>query len=279
MHLLLPLALACLLLAVQAQANGMCSAPPDTEAASSSCGGPTLTKKAGEPQLARLIDISVEIAPGLPTWMSETGLGSEYTWLVADMTKGDPYYSSQISLNVHTGTHMDSPAHFVQEEYNGGITIEKLDLNDLVGPALVIEVPAGSNITAAVVRSMNLPADCVRLLLKTQNSAKDLMHNPVFESDYVGFTGDGARYLADHTNVKVVGIDGLSIAAYDENVAGHRALFFKHIIPVEGLDLRELQDGRWYNLTCLPLKLKGAEGAPARCIAYGPTERPMEIPA
>ncbi|KAL6748221.1 kynurenine formamidase-like protein [Haematococcus lacustris] len=217
------------------------------------------------------IEITVPIAAGLPIWSEAHGMPSTFRWLAMDMAKGAFAYDSHFTLGAHVGTHVDSVAHFLPSEYEAGNTIDKVPLAVLVGPSLVLQVPPGvTDISASVLQELNIPSDCQRLLLRTDNTLRKLMYTPAWTPDYAGLTADGAQWLALNTSVELVGIDYLSIGNLADIVGAHLALFTKGIIPVEGLDLTPLQSGRWYHLTCLPLKIQGAEGAPARCVAWGP---------
>lgn len=86
-----------------------------------------------------------------------------------------------------------------------------------------------------------------------------------FVSSYTGLTLEGAKYIAEQTNIKLIGIDYLSIAAYENMAETHKVLMDKGIMIVEGLNLEQANEG-WHNLVCLPLKIAGVEGAPSRCI-------------
>lgn len=88
-------------------------------------------------------DITVTTRMGLPVFNSATGLHRYWRSLLADAKDGDEYTESWVNLDAHTGTHVDAPRHFLPD----GPTIEQLDLSALMGPALVVEVPPGSNIT------------------------------------------------------------------------------------------------------------------------------------
>ena len=61
--------------------------------------------------------------------------------------------------------------------------------------------------------------------------------------------------------MRLVGIDYLSIG----DAEAHRILLGAGIVPVEGLDLRGVEPGA-YELVCLPLRVAGADGAPARAV-------------
>ena len=109
-----------------------------------------------------------------------------------------------------------------------------------------------------------LPTGTKRLLLKTSNSQIWERAGNTFFTDFVGISADGADWLVSHA-IKLVGIDYLSVAPYHQSIPTHRALLTAGVIIIEGLDLSAINPGD-YDLYCLPLKLVGSDGAPARVI-------------
>jgi len=170
---------------------------------------------------------------------------------------------SHISMSCHTGTHVDAPDHFL----NNGKTVESLSLDLLVGRAYVLHLPDVNMITASVLMEADIPPRTRRLLFKTRNS--DLWANgkKEFQQDFVGLSVDAAELLVDR-NVKLVGIDYLSVAPFKMGKQVHTILLNAGVVVIEGLDLSKVTQGR-YTLHCLPIKLGGAEGAPARAILVG----------
>ena len=102
------------------------------------------------------------------------------------------------------------------------------------------------------------------LLLRTRNSLYWVRGETVFQRDYVGVTAAGAEWLVKR-KLKLVGIDYLSVARFDEALPVHLALLGAGIVLLEGLNLHNIQPGR-YELVCLPLRIAGGDGAPARTI-------------
>ena len=101
------------------------------------------------------------------------------------------------------------------------------------------------------------------MLIKTHNSR--LWGSAEFRSDYIGVTEKGARYLVDH-GVKVVGVDYLSVEQFrNPGAPAHHVLLGAGAIVIEGLNLRDVEPGS-YEMFCLPLRVVGADGAPARVI-------------
>ncbi|KAL1296043.1 hypothetical protein HN51_056819 [Arachis hypogaea] len=213
----------------------------------------------------RIVDISHRYQADMPEWESEGGIG-QFLWQVSSMKNGSMANASLMKLPTHTGTHVDAPGHFYDHYFYASFDVDSLDLHVLNGPALLIDVPRHSNITAQVMKSLNIPRGVNRVLFRTLNTDRRLMYQKECDLSYVGFTVDGAQWLVDNTDIKLVGVDYLSVAAYDHLVGSH-LVFLKdrEIIPVEALKLDDIPAGL-YTVHCLPPRLSGAEGSPIRCI-------------
>lgn len=205
----------------------------------------------------KIHDISLPVFPGMVVWPDNPQVSVRR---FLDMDRGDMATVSELSLGAHTGTHLDAPSHFVR----GAAGVDGLSLDLLCGPARVCHAPEAGVLSADVFRKLAVPAGTARLLVRTRNS--DLWANDValFREDYVAVNADGAQWLVDH-EIKVIGVDYLSVATYADPVTPHNILLRAGIIPVEGLNLSGIAPGG-YSLYCLPLKLVGADGAPARAI-------------
>ncbi len=162
---------------------------------------------------------------------------------------------SLLELGVHTGTHVDAPLHFIE----GGAGAETLALDTMLGSAVVVDATGvDGELDEAALTALDLPAGARRILLKTRNSR--LWEQDAFTHDFVRLTGTGARFLIDR-GVQLVGIDYLSIG----DAEAHRELLGAGITALEGLDLSQVEPGE-YDLVCLPLRLEGSDGAPARAV-------------
>ena len=201
------------------------------------------------------IDVSVPMRSGMVHWPDNPPIE---VVRVMDLDKGDPATVSRLSLGVHTGTHVDAPVHFLAD----GAGVDAVPLDQLLGEARVVEVTDGPSIGAAQLRPVD-PRPGERLLFKTRNSARCWKADR-FLADFVYLSTEGAALLAER-RVRTVGIDYLSIAGMDEGVPTHRTLLEQGICIIEGLDLSSIQPGS-YELICLPLRLAGADGAPARVL-------------
>ncbi|PSS29313.1 Kynurenine formamidase [Actinidia chinensis var. chinensis] len=210
----------------------------------------------------RIFDITHRITP-------ETCGGSEVGQIISlslSMKNGSDYNFSIMKLPVHAGTHVDAPGHVFERYFDAGFDVDTLDLDVLNGPALLVDVPRDKNITAEVMKSLNIPRGVRRVLFRTLNTDRQLMWKKEFDTSYVGFMKDGAQWLVENTDIKLVGIDYLSVAAYADLIPAHLVfLEGREVILVEGLKLDDIQPGI-YTVHCLPLRLLGAEGSPIRCI-------------
>ncbi|XP_052193638.1 cyclase-like protein 2 isoform X1 [Diospyros lotus] len=213
----------------------------------------------------RIFDISHRYTPAMPAWGSDAGVG-QFLWLPKSMKNGSLANNSEMKLPTHTGTHVDAPGHVFDHYFDAGFDVDTLDLGVLNGPALLVDVPRDKNITADVMKSLNIPKGVRRVLFRTLNTDRKLMFKKEFDTSYVGFMKDGAQWLVDNTDIKLVGIDYLSVAADADLIPAHLVfLEGREIILVEGLKLDDIQPGI-YDVHCLPLRLLGAEGSPIRCI-------------
>ena len=206
----------------------------------------------------KIFDISLPISPSLPVWPGDPPIVLEQ---VESMDRGAHVNISRLSAGVHIGTHVDAPHHFL----NDGLTVEQLPLDVLTGPCYVTQLPDGVEaITAEALGGISLPAETTRLLFGTSNSHLWARGGQEFQEDFVAVTEDGAHWLVDH-GIKLLGVDYLSVAPYGDSIPTHRILLEAGVVVVEGLDLSAVPRG-FYDLYCLPLKLLGSDGAPARAI-------------
>jgi arylformamidase len=179
---------------------------------------------------------------------------------VSSISDGDPSNMSRLTLGVHTGTHVDAPLHFIE----GAPGVEGIPLDALIGLAVVVDATSvtSESLGEADLEAIAIPDDAERVLLKTRNSA--LWASDEFTRDFVRLDGSGARYVIQR-GIGTIGIDYLSIGDRE----AHRELLGAGVVPVEGLDLREIEPGP-YTLVCLPIDVVGSDGGPARAVLIDP---------
>jgi arylformamidase len=210
----------------------------------------------------RIYDVSLPITSNLPIWPGDPKIIIDR---FSKIEAGADANVTQISMCVHVGTHVDAPFHFFEGD---ALTVDRLPLNMLTGRAYVLQLGNEvDSISADILQQAQIPPRTRRLLFKTRNSA--LWSNPEaeFKKDFVAIRADGAQFLVDH-GIRLVGVDYLSVAPFSAPIPTHRILLQAGIAVVEGLDLSKVSAGR-YSMYCLPLKIVGADGAPARVILIG----------
>jgi arylformamidase len=206
----------------------------------------------------RVIDISLTVCPEMPVWPGDEKVDLHRTSKIED---GESANVTHISASAHTGTHVDAPYHFLPD----GNTVENLSLDALVGPVQVVQLTSNIEvISGEVLENLKIEPVVERVLFKTHNSEIWKKPERPFSKHFVGIDESGARYLVEH-KIKLVGIDYLSIAPFKNTRAPHEILLAAGIVILEGVNLLEVHAGK-YTLCCLPLKLKGADGAPARVV-------------
>jgi arylformamidase len=207
-----------------------------------------------------IYDISVPLSSATPKYPGDPGIEIK-PW--KDRANGDAANVSFAKLGLHSGTHVDAPAHFI----DGGLKVDALPLHSLIGEAEVVEVPEHIKVIDEDFIAANCIRGSQRVLFKTRNSS--FWNNPAegFRVDYTYLDFAAARRLVE-SGIKLVGIDYLSVEKFDaEKHETHHILLRNDVVILEGLDLRGVAAG-FYELICLPLKIAAGrgDGAPARTI-------------
>jgi len=208
----------------------------------------------------RIYDVSVGISPQMPVWPGDPPVSLKR---VSEIAKGANANVSRLECGVHIGTHVDAPSHFI----DGAPDVETLSMKVLNGRAYVVDLPEADVLDAETLEEAGIPPRTRRLLFKSRNSEFWPSEGSEFRTDFVGVDRSGAEWLVKK-GVQLVGIDYLSIAPYKQSRPTHRVLLNAGVVVIEGLDLSQVSRGR-YTLHCLPLKLMGSDGAPARAILVG----------
>lgn len=200
-------------------------------------------------------DISVPLSNTMHNWPTNDPIEIE---IAKTMEEGASSNVTNIQINSHTGTHVDAPHHMLP----GTATIDQVPIDQLIGPVQVIQIGDPEKITGLEIKQKINPG-AERVIFKTNNS--DRWSEDKFFDDYIYLTTDGAEVLIEN-KVKSVGIDYLSIDRFGDNVhLPHKKLLSSNAIILEGLNLLGVPAGD-YQQICLPLKIRGADGAPARVI-------------
>jgi arylformamidase len=202
------------------------------------------------------IDVSVPVHSGMVHWPGDPEVVIER---VQSIAKGDEANLTRIDMSAHTGTHMDAPLHFFEDDP----AIEELPLEIAVGPARVIAIEGEEPIDRGQLEGLDIGSG-ERILFRTRNSDRAWAERD-FDPGFVYVSLEAAELLGE-VGVALVGVDYLSVGAYEgDGAETHRALLGAGAWVVEGLDLSMVDAGQ-YELICLPIKLVGSDGAPARAL-------------
>jgi arylformamidase len=202
------------------------------------------------------IDISLPLRNGMVNWPGDAKFERTSTLEIAH---GDQCNLSQISTTAHIGTHMDAPRHYLE----GAAGMETMPITAAIGRARVIEIHDPEAIRTSELEPHHL-AKGERVLFKTRNSAQGWKTDH-FQEKYIYIEPDTANYLAGR-GIQTVGVDYLSVGGFERGgPATHRILLLAGIWIIEGLNLEHVEPGE-YELVCLPLKIVGGDGAPARAV-------------
>jgi arylformamidase len=217
-----------------------------------------------EPRLARtpatkIYDITIPFSADLPVWPGDPAIEIRP---LSRIVNGNDCNTSQIVCPTHCGTHVDPSWHFIDD----GSKLDQVPIERWVGPCQVVRIPNEvATIEPADLESAEIDAQTTRILFKTSNSTRWKSIPLTFETDFVALSFDATKWLIAH-GIKLVGIDYLSFESYhSEGSVVHRTLLGNDVLAIEGLDLSEVEPG-FYQLVCLPLKLKNGDGAPARVV-------------
>ncbi|MGE5601832.1 MAG: cyclase family protein [Nitrososphaerales archaeon] len=217
---------------------------------------------------ARLIDITLPFSERLPVWPGDAAVQISRSTGVAMV--------SELRMSSHVGTHVDAPAHFIP----GGLTVDRLPLDLLIGPAYVAGIGGTSVITSQTLDGARIPAGVTRLLLNTSyahfelesrrkkhrtSQPNEAPESQPFDKNYVGLDASAAGWLLDR-GVRLIGINTPSVDTFTSTeFPVHQILLINRVIIVENLQLRDVKTGR-YRLICLPLAYEGGDGAPVRAV-------------
>lgn len=201
----------------------------------------------------KIYDISMDISREMSVYKNKEEKRPNLK-VVQDFSTGTAY-ESQITMDLHTGTHVDAPLHMME----GGSTIDKLNLNTVVTKCKVLDLTTiKDKITKEDLSSKKIcKGDFI--ILKTRNS-----NSNEFDFNFVYLEKSGAEYIKNF-EVVGVGIDALGIERSQPDHDTHKVLMNSGITIMEGLRLKEVEEGEYF-LFAAPLKIKGAEAAPTRAV-------------
>ncbi|UYF42480.1 cyclase family protein [Aliarcobacter cryaerophilus] len=199
-------------------------------------------------------DISLSVSPEMIVWPNDPLVKIEQKISIKD---GAPCNVSNLEMGVHTGTHIDAPFHFIDD----GKKIEELNLDTLIGLCYVVAIESENYIKKEHLSKIDFNK-YKRILFKTKNSL--FYAEAKFNEKFISLSLEATNFLIEN-KVELIGIDYLSVEGFNSDGTVHREILKNNLVILEGINLIEIEEGE-YELICLPLKLVGTDGSPARAI-------------
>lgn len=206
----------------------------------------------------RIYDISMLIEPGMIVYKDNPSKKPNFINM-ANHEKNN-MQETRMEIDIHCGSHIDMPLHMIEN----GKTIDSFDYKRLfMANAKVFDMTEMNKryISEADIKDYHVEEGDF-IIFKTANSYHDKSLG--FDYEFVFVDESAAKYLKDK-KVNGVGIDALGIERSQSNHMTHKILLGNDIIILEGLELKDIKQGD-YNLTALPIKLKGTEGSWVRAV-------------
>jgi arylformamidase len=204
-------------------------------------------------------DISVPIKQGMSYFPTDPAPPKIYRF--HDVELGGKVTMSMLEIISHTGTHIDTPLHFIP----GGSTVSDMPLDATIGPARVIEIKDREKIKVAELEKHKIRKG-ERILCKTRNSPVTY-ESPQFVEDYVYLDVVAAEYLVKK-RIILFGLDNITIGHFKEQdnlTKTHQTLLSAGIYILEDCALAHVPPGE-YELLCLPLLMYKGDAGPCRAI-------------
>ena len=213
--------------------------------------------KKQEEDYMKIHDISMLIEPDMMVY-KDAQIKKPIFDVIGDHQSGVSY-ETNMTLNIHTGTHIDMPLHMIED----GKTLDTFDIQRMITPCKVFDLTYLENdvITADDIKDLQIRKDDF-IIFKTRNSFYDKSQG--FDYSFVYLDESGARLLKT-LEINGVGIDSLGIERAQENHMTHISLLEDDIVILEGLELKNIPEGQ-YELIALPIKIKGVEGSFVRAV-------------
>lgn len=207
-----------------------------------------------------LVDISHVIETGMPIYPGDPEVSIRPWTTVSD----DGYAVLQLHIGSQSGTHLDAPSHFLAN----GEAVEDIDLNRLIGPAVVIDcrgLPPNGEIGSEPFERSDIAGRAVLI-----HTGWDVHWGSETYVQHPALSEEAATILRDQ-QVRVVGIDALSVdlsSRLDHGFPAH-AILLGASIPIAE-NLRGLEHITWPDpvVSMLPLRLRAGDGAPIRAVAW-----------
>lgn len=204
----------------------------------------------------KITDLTHDICEGMPVYPGTEPPEIKQATAIAR----EGFEERLLTMFSHTGTHMDAPSHVLP----GTKTLSDYDASDFSGKAVRIDVQGLTDITPEHLlpyTEMLEKADFAVLW----SGWDSLWGQDSYFSGYPVLTGQSAELLTT-LGLKGICMDMISIDRVDE-LSNHRIVFKEGLFVVENLTNLDRIGEDVFTLFCLPIKIKGGDGAPVRAVA------------
>jgi kynurenine formamidase len=214
-----------------------------------------------QPKNMEVIDLTHIIEENMPAYPGEESphLENKYNY------QRDGFQVIKLTMFTHSGTHLDTPAHF----FDNGLTTDKLPLSDFYGKGVLVDCSGFSE-------NEIIDVDYVKMY-RAELAAADFALIFTGWSDHWG----SDRYFGDFPvlskeacsfllscNLKGIGLDVISIDSISSNdFENHNLVLSNGLIIIENLTNLESLINKSFDFAVFPLKIKDGDGSPVRAAA------------
>lgn len=208
----------------------------------------------------KITDLTQIISPNMPVFP-----GDEKPFLKRKaILEKDGFREMEISLSTHTGTHIDAPAHILEN----GPFLDNMNVGHFIGKAVIIDF---SKMDETLIETDFLKSHEERIktvdfvVIKTGWSR--YWGEESYYSGFPSLSEEAAEWLAEF-NLKGVGIDAISIDDIESTTLRvHKKLLSKNIIIIENMTNLDSVCEDEFLLSVMPLKVENADGSPVRAVS------------
>lgn len=174
----------------------------------------------------------------------------------------DGYRETRFEMDSHTGTHIDAPAHMLEN----GKTLDQLSVNQFAGKALIISVPKNTKrIEKDFLVQFEAKLNEAEFVLFKTGWSKH-WGTPRYFEDFPTLSEEAVKWLLTFS-LKGIGFDAISADPMDStNYPNHFSILGKGLVIIENLRFPDGLTETEGNFFCFPLFYENADGSPVRAV-------------
>ena len=199
----------------------------------------------------KLIDLSVPITKDMPVYPGDPRVVIK----PAGTLQKDGFMDHYLSIGTHAGTHIDSPAHMLEN----GKTLGDFPLATFTGRGVCIEI-TDKQFDVEKIKTANIQKNDIVFF---STGLSELFGQPAYFEDYPAIPERVATYLIEK-QIKIVGVDTCSVD--HETFTSHKLLLQNNILIIENLTNLKQLINKNFTVSAFPLMLS-LDGSPVRVVA------------